>query len=58
MSCFFIIELAGVYGSVIDRITNFCLLNEKNIKSFIKMLNRIGPKIEPCRTPLKFQGKN
>ena len=58
MNCFFIIKLAGVYDSVIHRITNFCLLNEKNIKSFIKMLNRIGPKIEPCGTPLKFQGKN
>ena len=58
MNCFFIIKLAGVYGSVIHRITNFCLLNEKNIKSFIKMLNRIGPKIEPCGTPPKFQGKN
>ena len=22
----------------------------KNIKSFIKMLNRVGPKIEPCGT--------
>ena len=26
----------------------------KNIKSFIKMLNRIGPKIVPCGTALKI----
>ena len=40
-----------VYGSVIGKTTNFCFLNET---SLIKMLNRIGPKIEPYGTPLKM----
>ena len=26
----------------------------KNIKSFIKRLNNIGPRIEPCGTPLNI----
>ena len=26
----------------------------KNIKSFRKILNRVGPKVEPCGKPLKI----
>ena len=41
--------MAGIYSGVVDIVTNFVLLTEKQI-SFKKTLNNKGPNIDPCGT--------